>query len=244
MAKARYFPFRPDEYIAGIIGLTFEEQGVYWACCALIYSRGKPIEPDYGAIASLGRTTAARAKKVIATLMEKGKLLEMDRGRIGVHRVMEEISTANDLATNSKRNGKLGGRPKKKQQVSEPGPFQNEKPTNNYNDNDNVQKSLDLTPSPSTQKTSLESEPAGSAPHFRFEGEVIRLDDRDYTRLKRTFTHLNGSFEGELAKADAYYADNPPRDGKWWFQLSKWLAKADKEATPLTRHERLGSDML
>lgn len=40
----------------------------------------------------------------------------------------------------------------------------------------------------------------------------------------------------ELQAADDYYTENPPRDGKWFFPVSRWLAKANADAT--TRKEQ------
>lgn len=42
-AKVRRIDFSPDDWIAGTVGLSLAEEGLYMRACALIYSRGGPI---------------------------------------------------------------------------------------------------------------------------------------------------------------------------------------------------------
>jgi hypothetical protein len=41
----------------------------------------------------------------------------------------------------------------------------------------------------------------------------------------------------ELQKADDYYAETPPKDGKWFFPVSRWLARAHNEAAQAAPEE-------
>ena len=86
------------------------------------------------------------------------------------------------------------------------------------------------------ESTQPNTESCGAAPRsaaqdYAFDGDVIRLTRADFEKFQREFKQLNGSLRTEITKADAYYRDNPPKNGKWWFPLNKWLAKANKEAS-------------
>lgn len=80
---------------------------------------------------------------------------------------------------------------------------------------------------------------------YAWTGSVIRLTAADLQKFREQYPHLaNGDLERELAKADAYYRDQPPRNGKWWFPVTKWLAKADKDAANGQAGSRFGPAML
>lgn len=80
------------------------------------------------------------------------------------------------------------------------------------------------------QIPNTESDGAPAPADYAFSGKLIRINRADYASFKRQFRNLNGHLEAEFAKADAYYVDHPPKDGKWWFQLTKWLDRANREA--------------
>lgn len=240
MAKARYFSFSADEYLVGIRKLNGTEQGAYWLCCSLMYSENAPIVEDFDELADLLKFRVDHTKRIIDKLVRLGKLQRIvgDDGvvKLSCPRVVTEVSASRRRAEANAENGRKGGRPKRKPaetlgSENPPGSF-SESLNNKVNCKEEEKGSLDLTPSPKTQKTSLESALGGAA-KYRFEGDVIRLTPKDFDKLKRLFPNLNGSFERELAKADAYYHDNPPeKPDKWWFLLNRWLSKADEAAAP------------
>lgn len=75
--------------------------------------------------------------------------------------------------------------------------------------------------------------PAGKA--YAFEGETIRLSKQHFDKWRESFRAIP-DLRAELQAADDYYTENPPRDGKWFFPVSRWLAKANADAT--TRKEQ------
>jgi uncharacterized protein YdaU (DUF1376 family) len=71
---------------------------------------------------------------------------------------------------------------------------------------------------------------------FVWEGTVGRLKRADYDRWREACRNLGDhEFRRELMKADAYYATNPPKDGKWFYPFLSWLTKADEEAAKAKR---------
>lgn len=62
-----------------------------------------------------------------------------------------------------------------------------------------------------------------------FEGNTIRLSQQHFDKWRESFRGIE-DLRAELQVADDYYTDNPPRDGKWFIPVSRWLAKASREA--------------
>ena len=68
---------------------------------------------------------------------------------------------------------------------------------------------------------------------FAFVGKVIRLKIADFDKWRAAYPGVP-DFIAELTKADDYYAENPLDDGKWFFPVSRWLAKVHEEASKAT----------
>lgn len=65
---------------------------------------------------------------------------------------------------------------------------------------------------------------------FAFVGKTIKLKVKDFDRWQKAYSAVP-DFIAELTKADDYYTENPPDDGKWFFPVSRWLEKAHREAS-------------
>lgn len=89
----------------------------------------------------------------------------------------------------------------------------------------------DARPETETEEIREEKKDRGAdAPtDMAFVGRVIRLKASDYDRWRRTY-HAIPDFVAELTKADDFYSESPPKDGKWFFPVSKWLDRAHKDA--------------
>lgn len=59
---------------------------------------------------------------------------------------------------------------------------------------------------------------------YVFEGRVVRLEQSDLNRWKQTYQAIPDIL-AVLQTADDYYSENPPKDGKWFFPVSRWLQK-------------------
>ena len=63
---------------------------------------------------------------------------------------------------------------------------------------------------------------------YAFEGKIIRIDHSQADAWRRNFPKVD--LIPELTAADAYYVDNPPKDGKWFFAASNWLKRSNERA--------------
>ena len=114
MSKVRNVHFSPDEYLAGTMGMTHQERGVYWQVCVLIYSSGGPIlENDVRLYASPDNTRTTRA--TIEKLIKKSKIVRLGKrtgAELMVNRCRSELERAANRMRKASQNGAKGGRPR------------------------------------------------------------------------------------------------------------------------------------
>ena len=72
---------------------------------------------------------------------------------------------------------------------------------------------------------------ADAPPDFAFVGRIIRLKADNFREWRERYHHIR-DLRAELALADDYYSENPPKGGKWFFPVSRWLQKAHEAAKP------------
>ncbi len=79
-----------------------------------------------------------------------------------------------------------------------------------------------------------------SGKNYAFVGEVIRLNQADFDKWLTVYPHIP-NLVTELRSADAYFAEHPSRDGKYYYRASEWLKKANNAASPpkMTEWEKL-----
>jgi hypothetical protein len=61
---------------------------------------------------------------------------------------------------------------------------------------------------------------------YAFAGDVIRIDQSQADQWRSSFPSIN--LVAELQAADAYYRENPPKGGKWFFPVVNWLKRAEE----------------
>lgn len=78
---------------------------------------------------------------------------------------------------------------------------------------------------------------------YVFEGQIIKLTQEQYDRWTKAYPHIP-DLTACLHTADSYYTENPPRDGKWFFPVSRWLERANAEAKSSGRRAGYGVDWM
>jgi DNA-binding Lrp family transcriptional regulator len=141
--------------------------------------------------------------------LERNGVLSRDRnGTIYSRRIVRDAKKART----AQKNGKLGGNPTlgSKREISA---------SDNQTDKCEVKPQIPIT---TNQK---EKEIGGaSARRYVFEGRIIRLEQSALDRWRKSY-HAIPDFTAALQAADDYYSENPPKDGKWFFPVSRWLEK-------------------
>ena len=110
MTKIRHVDFYADEYLAGVATLSAVDIGVYWTACAMIYSRGGPIE--IADLKGFMRLHWRAFDASMARLIKAGKLT-LEGGQVSCKRCASELQKAVTKVLQWSQNGSKGGRPSK-----------------------------------------------------------------------------------------------------------------------------------
>lgn len=92
---------------------------------------------------------------------------------------------------------------------------------------------------------------AGAAPksdssfagkRYAFEGELIRVTEQDFAKWREAYSNI-ADLTAELRLADAYYAERREKlpGGKWFFAVSRWLDRANKEVQAAKKAEAVNT---
>lgn len=95
----------------------------------------------------------------------------------------------------------------------------------------NVTSTVTVTPPDTetdTEEKRTEKRGASAPENLSFVGRVIRLKADDFERWRQAYPGVP-DMVAELTKADDYYSENPPKDGKWFFPVSRWLERVHLE---------------
>ncbi len=107
--KLRRTDFYPDDWLAGTVELTLEEEGSYIRICALIYSKGRPIPDNNRWLAGMCRISTRKWRTLRQALIDKEKITISD-GLIHQQRCRKELERAAKTARNRAESGSSGGR--------------------------------------------------------------------------------------------------------------------------------------
>lgn len=122
--KIHTVDFHADEWIAGTIELSLEEEGLYIHICALIYSRGGPIQ--VGVLKN--RVHGNKLRALLSRLEAAGKIIR-NGSEIDQKRARKELETAEKRVRKLRENGAKGGRPNG---LAKPNGSYHQPPTTNH----------------------------------------------------------------------------------------------------------------
>jgi Protein of unknown function (DUF1376). len=149
--KIRRIDFSPDEWLAGTVGMTAVELGVYWQACALIYSRDAPITDDLLIRAIAGDPRPI--KNAIARLVAWDKL-QRSGSELTQKRCTSELEVSRNRIASASENGRKGGRPSSKiKDIEKPGGFCGQKLTINHQPSTIKEEDSEATPLPPIDPT-------------------------------------------------------------------------------------------
>ncbi|MFI5022635.1 MAG: DUF1376 domain-containing protein [Alphaproteobacteria bacterium] len=226
MSGLSRFDFFPRDWHLDTRELTPGAKGIYVDILCAMYARGGPLPADERELCRITACATVRSLRPLLTeLIDAGKLHLRD-GFLINNRTMEELAKADALREQGRQGGKArsarvraefgsnstGTQPETRGQIEE-------------NQSHNVKP---LSPSPSKKKEKM----AKSREDYRFAGEVISLNDRDFTKLATRY-HAIPDLEAELGGIDEWWnCKHPPGDkerAKWWLPLLGMLNKKHQE---------------
>jgi hypothetical protein len=124
--KIRRIDLSPDEWIAGTLGMSVEEEGLYFRIIVRMYSRGDALPADPVELAKICGVRPQLMRRILPKLLPK--FLET-AGKLRQNRVETELKLARNRLETARFNGVKGGRPN---DLAEPGGYVNGKPNHHY----------------------------------------------------------------------------------------------------------------
>jgi uncharacterized protein YdaU (DUF1376 family) len=103
-----WYKMNPVDWNDGTDELTLEQEGAYLRICHAIYITERPIRENWFVIAGLLRCSDRKAKRLVAELVEAGKLV-LEDGQISNRRAMDEVSTRRGVSVDRSSAGRRGG---------------------------------------------------------------------------------------------------------------------------------------
>lgn len=103
-----WYKMNPVDWNDGTDDLTLEQEAAYLRICHAIYITERAVRDNPFVIAGLLRCNERKAKRILAELIEAGKLVIED-GHISNRRAVEEVSNRNQTRTERKSAGSRGG---------------------------------------------------------------------------------------------------------------------------------------
>ena len=146
-----WYKMNPVDWNDGTDDLTLEQEAAYLRICHAIYITERPIKDNGFVVAGLLRCNDRKAKRLVAELVEAGKLVIVD-GHISNRRAVEEISNRNRTRMERKSAGSRGG-------------FESGKSRSNLLKSNNTNEAFASTPNEPEEKRREENiaSPNGSA---------------------------------------------------------------------------------
>lgn len=103
--KAIHIALYPSDWLAGTRGLTPAETGVYITLVCMMYERQEPLPFDHARLARMCNCPAGTFKKILAVLLDEGKLIETPQG-LWQARVEKELAAAKDAIEDASERGR------------------------------------------------------------------------------------------------------------------------------------------
>jgi len=225
MADLPSMPLFVDDYEAATAHLTLEEDGAYSRLLRLCWRQSDCTIPDDDDwIMRRLRVNQDAYERVVKPLLDE--FFTTKTKRIFQGRQVREHERVTELVLKRKSAGSRGGKSK------------------SLKNNENTPSKATVLPEAKGKQTPSKAQATipitipieeerkdggADAPEFAFVGKVVRLKQSDYDRWKENYPHIP-DLRAELQTADAYYHQNPPKKGQWFFPVSNWLKRANNQA--------------
>ena len=249
MTKIRNVHFSPDEYLAGTMGMTHQERGLYWQVCTLIYSSGGAI-PDDDERLFAGPDNPRTTRTTQERLIKKSKITRTG-AELMVNRCRTELESASNRMRTAIESGAKGGRPgvdrQQNQRVTKPDPLSTEKlptptptptptPVVSILEATNKKRGTSISPdwqpnekdtTHATAKGISPKDIAAIAEHFRDFHAAKGTISKDWSASWRTWTANHVKFEKRDGRGKA--SGNNGRRGGIATAYRELVAEADDE---------------
>lgn len=215
----------------GYMGLTLEERGAYTTLLDLMYERGEALVDNERFIAGWLQVSVRKYHSIRARLIEIGKILVTEDGRLSNSRFERERQKALETSRTNSVSGEIGGR--KSGEARQKSNEINESAKRSLQKNEAISEAQKLEEEEGSSNNSenfinvVAADAAQSSDRYAFEAKTIKLNGKDLEKWRSSFPHL--SLEAELQGMDEWAG----QQRNWYAAVSGALAK--KERAVMTR---------
>ncbi len=208
--KFRRVNWYPDDWLSGTTELSLEEEGAYGRICMLIYSKSQMIPDNDRWLASMCRVSTRKWRTLRQALIDKGKITVSD-GLIHHERCRKELEKRAKIARKQAESGSKGGRTTAERRAK----------LLEHNDQDQASAVASLKPARATPSPS-----PTTSKSYAFDGRVIRLKERDFTRWSEAYQAIP-DLRALLQSRDDWLATEASENDqrRWFISTSNYLAK-------------------
>lgn len=214
-----------SDALSGYLPLSLEERGAYTTILDMLYDRGEPLAYNERLIAGYMGVSIRKARAVIDSLVEKGKLIIKPDGRISNRRFEKERENELETARKHAENGAKSARKRAENELKTICNLaENEKNLNEINDSEAAR----LQPIPYPYPDSIKEREANASPK---KSRGSRLDCDMLLPLEwRTFAETEGhpDPQREWQKFTDYWRAKPGAAGvklDWMATWRNWIRK-------------------
>lgn len=208
MTAPSWMPLYIADYLADTGHLSTVEHGAYLLLIMHYWQHGGIPDDD----AKLARICRMQAKPWAAIRDNIADLFDLGWRH---KRVDAELATASETMTKRSAAGRAGASARYANRSADAMAT--------------AQQSNAPTPTPTPTPEEERKRGADAPATYAFSGRIIRLKAADFDRWKASYSHIP-DLMAALQKADSYYSEHPPPDGKWFFPVSKWLERENSDA--------------
>lgn len=202
MTAPAWMPFYIADYLGDTGHLSNREHGAY-LLLIMHYWQHEGLPTEDSALARICRLTTKEWLEI------KGTIAGLFGPDWYHKRVESELATASETISKRIAAGKAGASAR----------YGNR----NAIATANAEQSHRPSPSPSPSEEEKTNGGARAPTEFVFTGKVGRLTAKNLADWRKAYDPPD--IMAELQAADDYYADHPPKDGKWFFAFSNWLKR-------------------
>lgn len=215
-----YVKWFQDDFVGGVRGMRAHEIGIYTMLLMEMYARGKALDMSDDRLARLCGSEKRTFTKALELLIDEGKIIRLKCGLWN-----ERCENAFRERAKMQQQQKLAGEASAEKRRKNKGEIER-----TFNERSTDEQPISEAQIEEAQKERKEERGGADAPaDMAFVGRVIRLNLSDFDRWRKAYPAV-ADMSAELTKADDYFVEYPPKDGKWFFPTSKWLDRANKDA--------------
>ncbi|ALJ15346.1 DUF1376 domain-containing protein [Sphingopyxis macrogoltabida] len=218
-----------SDALTGFRPLSLEERGAYQTLLDMIYDTGGSIPDNERYLAGAMNCTMGKWRKLRQSLIDQEKIALDDDGRIMNFRALDELEKSEKQSETLSKSGKKGAK-KKKELAKKTNENSGSEETGLKGGSSHIRgqkpdmDELKIHPQGDGLFADGQAELDQPDSRYAFEGEVIRLNKRDFDKWQQRY-HAILDLNAYLGTLDDWIADKPEKHSGWFHVIGGALNK-------------------